>query len=148
MTTGELHHATLRVLAPHILLCGDGDATMTEKLPAQTFSVDCGQSSRLVRARRHFILSYLRLHDFADVRCDEEDTSLVFSMTGDGRHYLLRVSQAWLVASTHARVEERLDRLHACRRLREYGGAYLDVSKTGEEVLNPSLLTRSARQGG
>jgi hypothetical protein len=111
---------------------------MTEDMQAQTFSVDCGQSSRLLLARRYFIASYLRLHGFADVRSDESDTSVVFSMTADGQTYKLRVFEDWLVASTHTRVEERLDRLDACRQMREHGAAYLDMTRTGQEVLVPS----------
>jgi hypothetical protein len=142
MTTHEIDDATVHYMGSQNLLFRDG-AAMTDKVPAQTFSVDSGQSSRLVRARRHFIESYLRLHDFADVHSDEEEeNSLVFSVTADGRTYSLRVSEAWLVASTHARVEERLDRLDTDRKMREHGAAYLDVTKTGQEVLSPSRYSR------
>ena len=97
----------------------------------------------MVRARRYFIESYLRLHDFADVHSEEEEeNSIVFSVTADGRTYSLRMSEAWLVASTHARVNERLDRLQACRKMREHGAAYVEVTKTGQEVLSPSRYSR------
>ena len=140
ITQGEIHHAPVHYMGSHTLLFGDGAATMTEKLEPQTFSVDCGHSSRLVRARRYFIESYLRVNGFADVHSDEDDTGVVFSMTAEGRTCSLRVSEAWLVASTHARVEERLDRVQACRTMREHGAAYLDVTRTGtgQEVLTPS----------
>ena len=108
VTKGETHHAALHYMGSQNLLFREGAATMTDHVPAQTFSVDCGQSTRLVRARRHFIESYLRLHDFADVHSDEEEeNSVVFSVTADGRTYSLRVSEAWLMASTHSRVDER-----------------------------------------
>ena len=56
---------------------------------------------------------------------------MLFSVTADGRTYSLRMSEAWLVASTHARVNERLDRLQACGKMREHGAAYVEVTKTG-----------------
>jgi DNA primase catalytic subunit len=102
-------------------------------------SVECGQSARLARARRYFIESYLRLHDFGPVNCRDEGTSVVFSMTTEGRACSLRVSEAWLMASTHARVEERLDRLQTCRKMREHGAVYLDVTRAGQDVLCPSM---------
>jgi len=136
--TGEIPHAAAHYLGSDIVLFSHGVATMTENRPVETFSVDCGQSSRLVRARRYFIESYLRLHDFEHVHSDQEDHGVVFSMTANGQSYSLRVSESWLVSSTHERVEERLDRLRTCRRLREHGTAYLDVTRTGKEVLSPS----------
>jgi hypothetical protein len=139
MSEGDIYHAAVRDLAPHILLFRNGAATMTEDMQAQTFSVHCGQSSRLLLARRYFIASYLRVHGFANVHSEEGDTGVAFSMMADGRTYKLQVSEAWLVASTHTRVEERLDRLDACRKMREHGAAYLDVTSTGQEVLIPSL---------
>jgi hypothetical protein len=111
---------------------------MTEDMQAQTYSVHCGQSSRLLLARRYFIASYLRVHGFTDVYSEEGDAGVAFSMTADGRTYKLRVSEAWLVASTHIRVEERLDRLDVRRKVREHGEAHLDVTRTGQEVLIPS----------
>jgi hypothetical protein len=100
----------------------------------------------LVRARRYFIEQYLRLHHYTDVRCHEEHDSIVFSMTAEGRSYWLWVSETWLMASTHARVEERLDRLQTCRKMREHGAAYLDMTRTGQEVVSPSY--RLAPRGG
>lgn len=40
-----------------------------------------------------------------------------------------------MVSSTHARVEERLARLQTLRKLREQGGAPVDITVTGQEVL-------------
>ena len=65
---------------------------------------------------------------------EEEENSIVFSVTADSQTYSLRMSEAWLVASTHARVNERLDRLQACRKMREHGAAYVEVTKTGQEL--------------
>jgi hypothetical protein len=133
MTHAGLNNAAVHYLGSDILLFGDGATTMTENA-----SVECGQSARLVRARRYFIESYLRLHDFGPVYSREEDTSVVFSMTTEGRTYSVCVSQAWLLASTHGRVEERLDRLHICRQMREHGAVYLDVTGAGQDLLCPS----------
>ena len=104
---------------------------------AQKFSVHSGHSPRLIRARRVFIESYLRRHDFAQVHsAADRDDSVVYSMTANGRTCWLRVSDAWLVSNTHARVEERLDQLQVLRMLHDYGAAYVDVTATGQEVLN------------
>jgi hypothetical protein len=82
MTHAGLNNAAVHYLGSDILLFGDGATTMTENA-----SVECGQSARLARARRYFIESYLRLHDFGPVYSREEDTSVVFSMTTEGRTY-------------------------------------------------------------
>jgi hypothetical protein len=111
---------------------------MAELNTALQFSVHCGHSQRLIRARRLFIESYLRRHEFAQVQSEADgDESLVFSMTAEGRRFCLWVSDAWLLSNTHARVEERLDRLQVRRMLPEHGRAYLDVDETGQEFLSP-----------
>jgi hypothetical protein len=48
----------------------------------------------------------------------------------------LRVSDAWLVSDTHARVEDRLEHLQVLGMLREHSAAYVDVTATGHEVLS------------
>ena len=99
--------------------------------------VHCGHAPRLIRARRLFIESYLRRHGFAQVQSQaDRDESVVYSMTAHGRTCWLRVSDAWLVSPTHARVEHRLDHLQVLRMLREHGVAYLDVTSSGEEILS------------
>jgi hypothetical protein len=60
---------------------------------------------------------------------------VVFSMRGDGRTYWLRVSDAWLVSSTHVRVDDRLKCLQVIDMLREHSTAYVDVTANGHEVL-------------
>ena len=119
---------------------------MTQPRSQERLTVYCQQASRLVRARRYFIEQYLRLHHYTDVRWHEEHDSIVLSMTAEGRSYWLWVSETWLMASTNARVEERLDRLQTCRIVREHGAAYLDMTRTGQEVVSPSC--RLAPRGG
>jgi hypothetical protein len=41
MTKGETHHAAVHYMGSQNLLFRDGAATITENVPAQTFSVDC-----------------------------------------------------------------------------------------------------------
>ena len=86
---------------------------MNEPMKPQGFTTYVGHSSRLIRARRYFIEFYLRRHGFTDVHSKAGHDSFLFSMTVDGQTYWLQVSEAWMVSSTHARVEERLDELQA-----------------------------------
>lgn len=110
---------------------------MADSTIPESFSVYCGNSPRLILARRHFIESYLRLHGFAHVRSGAEcEEGVMFYMTANGQNCRLQVSEAWMVSSTHARVEERLDRLQTLRKLREQGGAPADITATGQEVLS------------
>ena len=109
---------------------------MAEPMTPHIFSVHCGHSPRLIFARRRFLEAYLRHHGFSQVHSQvERDNSVVYSMTANGRNYCLRVSDAWLVSSTHSRVEERLQHLQVLSMLREHGSAYVDVSPTGQEML-------------
>ncbi|MEP7153015.1 MAG: hypothetical protein ABI856_15000 [Nitrospira sp.] len=109
---------------------------MADPTMPPSFSVNCGNSPRLILARRHFIESYLRLHGFAHVRSEAESKEgFMFYMTVHGQNCRLQVSESWMVSSTHVRVEERLDQLQTLRILREQGGASVDITMTGEEVL-------------
>lgn len=111
---------------------------MNEPMKPQGFTTYIGHSSRLIRARRYFIEFYLRRHGFTDVHSKAGHDSFLFSMTMDGQTYWLQVSEAWMVSSTHARVEERLDELQARNLLREYGAACVDITTTGQEVMRRS----------
>ena len=109
---------------------------MAEPMMPHIFTVHCGHSPRLIFARRRFLEAYLRHHGFAPVHSQvERDNSVVYSMTANGRTCWLRVSDAWLVSSTHARVEERLQHLQVLGMLREHGAACVDVTPTGQEIL-------------
>jgi hypothetical protein len=134
----EVHNATTDCLGAHVLLLRDGAAIMNEPMKPQAFTTYLGHSSRLIRARRYFIESYFRRHGFTDVHSKAGYNSFLFSMTADEQTYRLQVSEVWMVSSTHARVEERLNQLEAVNLLREYGAACLDVTTTGQEVMRRS----------
>jgi hypothetical protein len=110
---------------------------MADPMMPPEFSVHCGLSPRLIRARRLFIESYLRRHDFTQMHSEaDRQDSVVFSMKLYGLNCRLRVSDAWLISHTHARVEERLDHLQVLCMLREHGAACVDVTATGQEILS------------